>query len=295
MADCILAVDAGGTSLKSALMSPDGLLIADTHRQTPIKSANPNATLSAFSECAVEARKLADIYGTRISRVGVCCPGPFDFERGISLMKHKWQDAYGKPIAPSIESAIGAPVVFLHDSSAFILGEYTFGAGRGADRLLGVMLGTGFGFGWMNGGRVQIQKNRSPALVLWNRAFRDGITEDYVSRRAILERYKTITGSSEEIDVHDIAMRARGGDSSAIETFAATGALLGEILNPVARELECGRLVIGGQISRAADLILPYANIDIETRIAEHISDAAQFGLAAYCTRGHSDTMEEKQ
>ena len=294
MSDCILAIDAGGTSLKYSLKTEDGShATGGVNAQTPIEREGRPQLLAAFTQTAESAKRWAEARGHTITRVGVCCPGPFDFVRGMSRMTHKWQDAYEKPIAPALWAVLGdLPVFFLHDASAFMLGEGLIGAGRDTERVAGVMLGTGFGFGYMIGGRVQINRHRGPRISIWNTPFGDGIVEDYVSRRAIRARFAAL-GGDPSADVRDIAEAARASDGNARKTFALTGELLGEILAPVLASLGCTRLIVGGQIARSAALFLPYVSVAGTVCVAAHLEDAAMRGMTLYCALGHSATMEE--
>lgn len=136
----------------------------------------------------------------------------------------------------------GVPVRFLHDSTAFLLGEAWQGAARDMENPAGVMLGTGFGFTVMQRRRVLVDANGTPALVLWNAPFRDGTVEDYVSRRALRDAY-----GPQAPDVRELAELARGGDTRAQAIFRRMGEALGEVLT---RYLPAGTdgVVLGGQI-----------------------------------------------
>lgn len=294
MADCLLALDAGGTGLKAALMARTGEpLPGGALCEIPMARGAEPAAMAAFAEAGRAASAAAGRLGLRIARVGVCCPGPFDFAAGMSRMRHKWQDAYERPIAPVLRAALGqVPVDFLHDSSAFLLGEGLYGAGQGVPCLAGVMLGTGLGFGYMVRGRVQVSPDQGPRIKLWNRPFRDGISEDSVSGRAIRARYARLGGDG-ALSVRAIAAAAASGDGAVREAFLRTGTLLGEILGPVLAEIGATHLVLGGQISRSAALFLPGLRLDVQTRVAAHLGDAALRGIAAYCLLGHAGTIEE--
>lgn len=288
MAEVVLALDAGGTNLKYALMT------GQTNTDEPAEQvAMDGGVLAAFAAAAGHAADMAKKAGHRILAAGVCCPGPFDFNAGQSHMQHKWQGAYRKPLAPVLQGVLGEiPVSFLHDSSAFMLGEGILGAGREAASPCGVMLGTGLGFSYMKRGRVWVTPRQRPHFSLWNTPFGDGIAEDYVSRRAIRARYGAL-GGDPALDVAAIARAAFGGDREALETFALTGRLLGEILSPIVTELGCDRLVLGGQISRSARLFAPAMQLPIPFCSARYLDDAALRGIAVYLARGHDHTIEE--
>lgn len=288
MADVLLALDAGGTNLKYALMTPQG------KPACPVSQVQMGRqVLFAFEQAAAHALSCALQAELKIVWAGVCCPGPFDFVAGQSLMRHKWKDAYQKPLSPVLRAVLGqVQIAFLHDSSAFMLGEGYQGAGFGKVCVGSVILGTGLGFAYMQGGRVQVTSGQRPRIALWNTPFRNGMAEDYVSRAAIRARFAK-AGGDKTADVHDIAQQAFAGDDAAIRAFSQTGMFLGEIISPVMQKLGCAHLILGGQIARSAQLWMPFMGISTACSIACHLEDAALRGIAMYGAMGHDQVMEE--
>ena len=259
MRGCCLALDIGGSFVKISPMGGDCAPLLDKPLQVPVDSTgSADVILGALRGAAARGQGAAQSLGYTVKTVSVSIPGPFDYFAGVSRMTHKFAAIRGIPLGPVLGGLPGCErVVFLHDSTAFMLGECFFGAGRDAVRPVGVMLGTGFGFGVMQGGRVCVNERQTPALSLWGRAFRVGITEDYVSSRAIRARYAARKADGGQADVREIAGRARAGDAAAMEVMAETGALLAEILAPHLTALRVDRMMLGGQIARSADLLLP--------------------------------------
>lgn len=292
-----LALDVGGSFVKLAPMGEDCAPLIDTPWQVPMDSGGDAAAiLGALSEavrCGLEAAREA---GNTVNGISVSIPGPFDYAGGISRMTHKFAAIRDLPLRPVLAACAGqVPVVFLHDSTAFMLGECFLGAGVGAMRPVGMMLGTGFGFAVMQDGKVCVNAGQTPALSLWGQAYRDGIVEDYVSRRAIRARYAAKRPDAGDPDVREIADRAKQGETAARETFAETGALLGDILRPHLTALRCDRMMLGGQIARSAELILPSLTAELPTPVvvAAYLDDAALRGAALYARRGKAALVRE--
>src|SRR5688572_21060975 len=87
--------------------------------------------------------------------LGVAVPGPFDYERGISLVRHKLLELHGVDLRSELAAALGfAPssIRFLNDAAAFALGEWWVGAARGHRRAVGITLGTGLGSAFLDAG-----------------------------------------------------------------------------------------------------------------------------------------------
>ena len=288
MRDVILALDMGGTSIKRALVGEVG-----EPMQTSVCAFTGDTRetlLQTLRETVLSGREAAGQIGAHITRIGVACPGPFDFRGGVSRMTHKWAGINGVPLPPVLNEGLpGIPITFLHDSTAFMLGEAFYGAATDAQNPAGVMLGTGFGYSYMRERRVCLDETLSPLVRLWRQPYRDGITEDYVSRRAIRARYARKTACEGDApDVREIATRADAGEPEAVATLRETGELLGDVLRTFL-PADCDLVVIGGQIAYAAEHLLPAArpSLTVPVRPAAHIADAALRGIYHACT--HTD------
>ena len=280
----LLVLDIGGSYIKYGLADTAGHLLPETVRQTPSHADDtPEEVLGALGGIIAEASAAGPVSAASIS-----IAGPFDYDRGVSLMQHKFKALYGVSLCPPFEAS-GVPVTFLHDSTAFILGEYTDGSLAGADRPCCVMLGTGLGFAFMYDGKVCINNVQTPAVRLWCSPYLDGIAEDYISTRAILKSY-----GRDGITVKEIANRARGGDQKAAEAFLTMGRHLSGLMTKVIRKLDCDRFALGGQIAKSADLL--QLEIPIACEVTKHTDDAALRGVCAHALLGRAGctrVMEE--
>lgn len=293
---CILAVDAGGTSLKAALVSKNSFskeLEVSSFFSVPVNSGGSREEiLNAYRIAGARGAGMAAAAGLSVERVAVCIPGPFDYSQGRSLMRHKYQEVYQVPLGPCLADGTGGgcPVTFLHDSSAFLLGAL-LDAPEKKDRACGVTIGTGLGFACVIGGRIQENSAGGPAVSIYSRPYLDGTCEDYVSKRGILGRYLRLSQSgssaSSPPSVAQIASMAREGDLAAARAFADTGFHLGQILLPVLKEYRLDTVLLGGAISKSADLFLPslrqvLAEPGILVLAAARIDHAPLLGAAMY-------------
>lgn len=271
----MLVLDVGGTYVKYALTDAAGCLLPDTVGQTPSDAQGSyEAFLAVLSRIIASAQERQD--------VGCACvsiPGPFDFEAGVSRMRHKFPALYGQSLRVPFERA-GIGVSFLHDSTAFMLGEARDGVAQDMASPCCVMLGTGLGFAFMRGGRVCVNAQRGPAFSLWNMPYEGGIAEDYVSTRAIQGAY------GEALPVKTIADRARQGDARAAQAFAGAGFHLSALLGALIPRLGCDGFVLGGQIAKSADLF--GLQLDVPWRVSQHLDDAALRGASAYAAQGRA-------
>lgn len=271
----MLVLDVGGTFVKYALTDSAGRLLPDTVGQTPSDAQGSCEAFLAVLSRIIESAQAQQ----RVERACVCTPGPFDFEAGVSLMRHKFPALYGKSLRAPFEQA-GIDVSFLHDSTAFMLGEARDGVAQDMASPCCVMLGTGLGFAFMRGGRVCVNAQRGPAFSLWNMPYEGGIAEDYVSTRAIQGAY------GEALPVKTIAQRARQGDARAKQAFAGAGFHLSTLLGALIPRLGCDGFVLGGQIAKSADLF--GLRLSVPWRVSQHLDDAALRGASAYAAQGRA-------
>ncbi|MBQ6564440.1 MAG: ROK family protein [Clostridia bacterium] len=268
----MLVLDIGGTFLKYAMTDVYGRVLAESVRQIPSEASNYEEFADVLRQ-VIEAGKQAE----KTEKACVSIPGPFDFEHGISLMQHKFAAIYRRSIRPPFEDA-GIEVTFLHDSTAFILGEASDGSLAGRAAPCCVMLGTGLGFAFMRDAHVCVNEQRTPAFTLWNMPWKQGIAEDYVSTRAIQQLYGSV------ISIRSIAEAAYAGEQKALEAFRRTGAELSQILQTVIPKLGCDCLALGGQIAKSADLF--ELDLPVPWFVSRHLDDAALRGAAFFATHG---------
>ena len=295
MPDCIFAIDAGGTFFKYMLLDESCQPIAGTAASVDAHSGDDAAVIhDAYLRLCRHALSTAETRGLNIARIAVSTPGPYNYAGGFSMMPHKFKAIRGISVIPWFHEVLPErPISFMSDANAFLLGEALDGAAREAISPIGITLGTGFGFASMKERRLMVGESLIPYGALWNRPFRDGIVEDYVSRRAIRARYQALKRCADLLDVREIADLARQGDAEALETFRQTGRFLGEILALPVREYGADLVVVGGQIARSHDLFLDEARalLDCPIVCAAHIDDAALHGAAQYGLLGTEQTM----
>lgn len=293
---CILAVDAGGTFFKFALLDKSYDVLFEGERPA-CSDGGINDIENAWKTLLKDAQAHAIKLGCGIDRLAVSSPGPYDFEKGIPLMKHKFASAYGVSVLPWIAEALPeVKACFMHDLTAFMLGQLLFGAAAGAKRPAAVTLGTGFGFANVVDGRIAVNPLLTTHIPVWKMPFQGGITEDFVSRRAIRAAYQRLSSCSEDAvpDVKEIADRAAAGEAAAVKTFSDMGAYFGQIIRPVLLSLDADRLILGGQISKAHALfegaLLPY--LPCQMVLAKDGEAAALRGAAAYAVLGADKALK---
>ena len=256
----ILALDIGGTFIKSGVFFPDGTL--RRLPQTPSRSDGSRAEIVAAMRGAIMAAGEADA-------VGIAIPGPFDYRSGVSFMTHKFGALNGVDLRT--ELGLNVPCVFVHDADSFLLGELGFGELRGVSRAGAVTLGTGLGAAVAVNGTTVDNDLGSPAaeVSLWNQPFHGGIAEDFVSTRALVKKYPA-PGAKE------IADAAHRGDAAALRVWREFGDDLAELLSAWIARWNLEKVALGGQITGAWELFrAPLEKLPV---FPAKLADAALYG-----------------
>lgn len=80
----------------------------------------------------------------RIEGIGISLPGSLD-DNGVIIGSANLRRWIGRPLRSPLQTAFGVPVRIAHDVAVSAIGEALYGMGKGADRFVYVIWGTGFG------------------------------------------------------------------------------------------------------------------------------------------------------
>lgn len=256
----ILVFDVGGSHIAAGVFDPQSST-PGAIRDLPLPPAGESGTFfEAFESLVATALPAA----TTPRGISVAIPSPFDYENGISRMRHKFQSLYGVDLRQELSRRAGCPagsIHFLNDAAASLLGELQQVGARGAKRAIGITLGTGVGSAFAVNGKIVVEGPGVPGGgEIWNQAYRDGIVEDYISTVAIQRTFEDLTGKRLQVCAIASATSHRQEAQVAFEKF---GRELGSVLRQVNAEFAPDRIVLGGGIARAADRFLAAAKAEL--------------------------------
>jgi glucokinase len=268
-ANCVLAVDLGGTKLAVALVNRTGKVLRQKSMIVDLSS-----TLAPVRQIVELARELACGKGVRgcIAAVGVAVPGLV--RRDETVWAPNLPGWKRMALARRLYQALGVPVVVESDRNAAVLGEAWRGAARGKNDAIVLMLGTGIGAGILSGGRLVRGAHELSGCAGWMvvadeygpEARRAGQLESLAAGPAIASAAKRalargIGGLLEEIPAeritaYEVAEAARRGDPVSIEVYLEAGRLLGYCVANLVSLFDPEIVVIGGGLAKASDLFL---------------------------------------
>ncbi len=275
-----LGLDLGATNIKWTVVERRGEEWETLDRgQVATRSAEgPDAVIERLGRVGAGAQaRWSDL-----RTVGIGVPGLYDAERGTArFLPNLAGDWHGRPVAGPVGEAIGLPAALINDARAFGLAELRLGAARGASTMVGLTLGSGVGgvvavggsihFGHDGtGGEVGHQTIQAdgPPCTCGNRGCLEALTR--------ADRIAAACGTSSAAKAVDAA---RAGDERALAGMREIGRLLGIGIANLIVVLTPDRVVVGGGVAAAGELLLE--PIREETRRRVRVTDLDQVTIVA--------------
>jgi glucokinase len=267
-----LGLDLGATNLKWAVVERSGAAWATiANGQVPSRigsdaEAVPGEVVAQLGEVAAVA---IDEWGPVLS-VGIGIPGLYDPVSGTTRFLVNVPGPWaGHPVAGPVADAVGVPAFLINDARAFGLAELRLGAGRGTSSMIGITLGTGVGGVVAVEGRVILGHDGTAGEIghqtidpdgPWCGCGNRGCMEAYARADQIAAACGTSTAEE--------AVRASlAGDARARQGLADVGRYLGIGLANMVAVLSPDRIVIGGGVAAAGELLFEPIRTELVRRV----------------------------
>lgn len=234
-----LILDVGGTYIKYAYFVDEKVSVGSFPvTDTSGKEDVPNALRNFLKNYQVD-------------EVGISMPGPFDFANGISYMDFKLPSIYKKNIKNIFTDIFPkAKILFIHDAVAFALGALEEKPELKEQQAMVIMLGTGLGYGYLDHGRVLVNKDKITTPDLGRSPYwQPGkYVESFASATALLRFAKQIGYDFKY--VKDM-VEASKKDKKLQDIFHEVGIILGKVMSEQQKKYPYSYLMIGGGVSNA--------------------------------------------
>ena len=275
-----IGIDIGGTKVAAGVVSDDGQILRQLVRPTP--SHSPEAVEDAIIECV---RELSTNYA--VASVGVGAAGWVDTDQAVVRFSPHlaWRN---EPLKANLLKRIDLPVIVDNDANAAAWAEYRFGAGKNAQVMICITLGTGIGGALVIDGRLfrgsygMAGEFGHMGVVPdghWCPCGNRGCWEQYASGNSLVRDAKAllaenapqaqdllamIGGDPNTLTGPDVTAAAIAGDPMSRELIADVGVWLGRGLANLAAAIDPDLFVIGGGVSAAGDLLIDPARRSFE-------------------------------
>lgn len=308
MSSHAIGVDLGGTKILTALISETGDIVY-RHR-IPTPQMGPESVVSVIRDSITTVLAEAGLAKEEVAGVGVGAPGPLDPRSGVVFEAPNlvgWRNVPLRDLLAaqlrSTQASAALPIFVEHDANAAALAEWWIGAGRGVKDLIYITVSTGIGGGIIIGGKMvhgvtgaageighmTIDIN-GPLCHCGNRGCLEVLASGPAIARVAREEIaagrpttmlETAGGKPEAITGETVDRAARTGDALAGEIFDRAGTYLGVGVANLINLLNPARIIIGGGVSKAGDLLFAPVKRTVRERALKRPATDAQIVPAA--------------
>lgn len=276
MAKNRIGIDVGGTNVKIALVDSDGKIGYSNTIPTRAEMGY-EYTINNMKQAIRDLMTETKLSAKDIEGIGFGLPGQVDFKSGIVRLITNIPGWVEIPLAKMIEDEFHIPTRIDNDVRCAALGELNFGAGKGCENLICITVGTGIGSGLIiNGklvrgasnaageiGHIKLQMHDGPICGCGDtgclEAFASGpsivaMAEEYILGGKSTKYREMANGGA--ITPFIVAEAAKAGDPVARRIFTRMGEYIGIGMASVVNLLNPERIIVGGGVADAGDILL---------------------------------------
>lgn len=307
--NCFIGIDLGGTNLRAAIADTDTGQIYSQRQCPTLAAEGQEAVIQRIVQLITDLIQESEIPASAIKGVGIGVPGTPDLDTGVIQflpnLPGKWLNV---PLQAIIQERVRLPVALINDVRALTLGEWIFGAGRGAETAVCLAIGTGIGGGVIVNGQFHLGIGGTAGEFGHHVVEIDGLPcgcggkgclELYASGPAIaamgvkevMHGHTTRIGELanhdlNRITVETITQAAREGDPIANAILQRVGMYLGIAVGNILGVLSPQRVIFGGGVSRAGELLLIPIVKSVKERVHVIPTHKVEFVLAELGIKG---------
>ncbi len=309
----LIGIDLGGTSVKFAILTEEGVILhkwsIDTDIQNEGKNIISNIIQSIYAHLDKYNISLSDILG-----IGMGSPGSVDHKEGTVIGAYNLNWRTLQPVKKEIELKTGISFYIDNDANVAALGERWKGAGKGKENVVFITLGTGVGGGIISEGNLihgvgsageigHINVNPTGyECTCGNVGCLETVASATGISRLACDLSKTYIGDSklklliadgQEVTAKTIFDQAKAGDPLALIVVDKFNFYLGLACSHIGNILNPDSIIIGGGVSAAGKMLIdgvetyfkefafPQIKKSTELKLAELGNDAGVIGAAS--------------
>lgn len=286
-----IGVDLSGATLRAVLITATGEVIE--RREAPLER---EGVIAQVANAATELRDVAP----NIRVIGVGIPGLVNRLTDRVIVSTDLPSVVRSDIHTELMKATGLHIELENDANAAAYGEYKVGAGRGSRDMFYATIGTGIGGAIILGGRlwmgasgfagefghITIDAEGSECMCGNMGCLETVASSSNIVRRANERLYRDNTSSlsrlamNKQFTAADIVREAKNGDDFSILMMERTGKYIGAAVASVINLMNIERIVLGGVVMEAGDLILNPIIREAERRAFQPCFEATQIVAA---------------
>ncbi|EFE94594.1 sugar metabolism global transcriptional regulator Mlc [Serratia odorifera] len=208
----------------------------------------------------------------RLTAIAITLPGMIDVANGI-VHRMPFYQVEDMPLGPALASRTGLPVFLQHDICAWTMAEALYGASRGNQNVIQVVIDHNVGAGVITGGRVLhsgsqrvVEIGHTQVDPYGKRCYcgNHGCLETVASVENMLDIAQqrlsasmTSTLHNAPLSVESLCDAALAGDQLAKDIILGVGHSVGRILAIMVNLFNPEKILVGSPLNRAAEILHP--------------------------------------
>jgi predicted NBD/HSP70 family sugar kinase len=257
-----VGIDFGKRHLSVAVSDLSHEILAETSREMPDDYAAEEG-MGAAAELARQALKKAGVARDRVLGVGLGLPGPIHSSTGTVGSSSILPGWVGIRPADEMARRLSLPVHVENDANLGALAEFVWGAGRECSSFAYLKVATGIGAGLVFEGQLfhgaggtagEIGHTTIDEAGDICRCGNRGCLETLAAAPAITGLLSR--GLGEQLEPDEVIERAASGDAGSARALADAGRHIGVAVANLCNLFNPERVVVGGSIGAAGDLLL---------------------------------------
>ncbi|MBW6411480.1 ROK family protein [Clostridium weizhouense] len=287
----VVGVDLGGTKISTALSKLNGEVISQTTVPT---NANEGEipVLNRIIESVDKVIKDGGATYQDVKAIGIGSPGPLDAEKGIIIYTPNLPFKNFNLVEP-LKNKFGVPVFLDNDANVATIGEYMFGAGKGAKNVLFFTVSTGVGGGAVLDGKIY-RGNTSNALEIGHmtvapdgprcncgnigcvEATSSGTAIGKRGQEAVSTKVETSLRKYDHITSYEVFVEAAAGDEVSKDIIDNALNYLGIAVANAVSIFDPEIIIIGGGVSKAGQVVFDTVRKVVNKRCFKSMAEAVK-------------------
>ena len=274
----VLAIDLGGTKIRSAIVLANGKIMSFKNYPTQAKTGPEKVIeriMAAIKDIMVRTGlTLNDLHGVVIAAAGI-----LDTKNGVVTASPSLPGWRNIALRDRLRENLGINIYLINDASAAALGEHHFGAGKGLNNLVYLTVSTGIGGGIIIGGKLYIGTDGCAGelghmiieadgpkcncgnsgclevLASGTAIAREAQRRIFQGEKSSIMEFITPKGS-DSITAEAVGLAAKQGDALACEIVNTAAYFLGIGIANVVNIFNPEMVIVGGGVSKMGEMLL---------------------------------------
>ena len=280
----VIGIDVGKTSIVCAMSNLRGDLLTETRTPTARESDVENI-VGQVESVVEEVTRRSGAAKDRILGIDLSVAGIVDRKTGFIRFSPDfgWQSV---PIAELLSHRSGFTVEADNCTRVMALGEKWYGVARGVANVFSVNIGYGIGSAFIINGQICNSNREFGHLFITKTPVtcdcgKEGCLEAVASGHAIERTANEQKKSADWITASMLEKMARQGDVQSLAIYESAGKYLGRAISIIANVFNPDKVILGGGVALAGDLLLGPIRQEYDSHTMEAIKSSTEIEVSA--------------